>query len=861
MRLRAALVGIVLVIVVGLVIVLRQPTLPTSEANKPWPAPVQTDEPEKSVPLAPKDALATFTMPPGYHLELIASEPLVKDPILMEFDGDGRLWVMEMPAFSYNEQMEDSEEPINDLVILEDTDGDGAFDKRTVFMDKLILPRAFKILDKNCALVGEPPKLWKACDTNGDLQSDTKELIADTFATQGVLEHGANGLYWGMDNTIYVSEHNWDVEFKDGKFQTRPTLRRGQWGITQDNGGRIYRNVNTDPLFVDYVAPRYFTRNPNLVRTNGLYESLVKQEDTYIWPIHPTQGINRGYRTDIFREDKTSTYYGGVSSPLIYRGQSLPEDVQNQPFVVDGPTNIVHLLKLTNDNGKLSAEDYYKKGEFLASTDIRFRPVALTGGWDGTLYILDMYRGISQDGPIQTDYLRNYNAKRELAKGLNYGRIYRVVYDGMKVDDKPSMSKDTSAQLVAHLSHNNGWWRDTAQQLLVQRNDQSVVPALEKLASAADARPRLHALWTLDGMKALRPELVLTALKDESADVRAAALRLSEQWLGSDSTMQAAVLATLNDSSWFVRRQLAATLGELPEATRVASLLQVIRTYGDDSMTVDAAVSGLRDRESEALALLVRDRAPSVDAVTVLAGATSMGRDHAKVEALLGIASDAQLSTAVRIAVLQGLTQGLKLSGGGRVGGGAVAGGRAGAAVPGVARQRAVKGFAIDAAPRVLITLSKGNDELSGAAKAALDLMDWPGKPRPPAVAPLTPDEQRRFAEGKLAYEKVCVACHLPDGAGIERVGARLAGSKWANSDAENSILILMNGKEGPVGLMPPLGAAMSNEEVAAVLTYVRRSFGNTASPVLPAEVNEIRQAYTHRTTPWTEAELALPRR
>ena len=862
MRLRAALVGIALVIVVGLVVVLGRPGIPSSEVDKPWPAPVLMDEPEVSVPLSPTDSLATFTMPPGYRVELVAAEPLVKDPILFEFDGDGRLWVMEMPGFSINDQMDNSFEPINQLVVIEDTDEDGVFDKRTVFMDKLIMPRAFKTLDRNCALVGEPPNLWHACDTNGDLVSDTKELIADTFATQGVVEHGANGLYWGMDNTIYVSEHNWDVEYKDGKFQTRPSLRRGQWGITQDNGGRIYRNVNTDPLFVDYIAPKYFVRNPNLVRTSGLYESLVKQEDTYIWPIHPTQGINRGYRADIFREDKTSTYYGGVSSPFIYRGRSLPEDVQNQPFVVDGPTNIVHLLRMTNDNGKLSAEDYYKKGEFLASTDIRFRPVALTGGWDGTIYILDMYRGISQDGPIQTDYLRDYNAKRGLARGINYGRIYRVVYKGMEVDDKPSMSDDTPAQLVEHLSHNNGWWRDTAQQLLVQRNDKSVVPALEKLAtSAPDARPRLHALWTLDGMGDLRPELVMGALKDESPDVRAAALRLSEHWLAADSAMQAAVLAALNDSNWFVRRQLAATLGELPEASRMTPLLQVIRTYGDDPITVDAALSGLRDRESEALALLVKDPTPGIDALTVLAGATSMGRDHVKVEALLGVASDDKLPAPVRVAVLEGLTQGLKLSGGGRLGGGAVAGGRAGAAVPGVVRQRAVKGFAIDAAPKVLIALSKGSDELSGAAKATLDLMDWPGKPRPPAVAPLTPDEQKRFAEGKLAYEKVCAACHLADGTGIERVGARLAGSKWTNADAEDAILILVNGKEGPVGLMPPMGAALSDDELAAVLTYVRRSFGNTSSPVVPAEVKEVRQAYSHRTTPWTEAELAEPRR
>ncbi len=134
MRLRAALVGIALVIVVGLVVVLGRPGIPSSEVDKPWPAPVLMDEPEVSVPLSPTDSLATFTMPPGYRVELVAAEPLVKDPILFEFDGDGRLWVMEMPGFSINDQMDNSFEPINQLVVIEDTDEDGVFDKRTVFI-------------------------------------------------------------------------------------------------------------------------------------------------------------------------------------------------------------------------------------------------------------------------------------------------------------------------------------------------------------------------------------------------------------------------------------------------------------------------------------------------------------------------------------------------------------------------------------------------------------------------------------------------------------------------------------------------------------------------------------------------------
>ncbi len=514
--------------------------------NRPWPAPVQKVSDEQPV-LSPADAMKSFYMPPGYHIELVASDPLIQDPIKMEFDGDGRLWVLEMQGWASvgGEAMGNSLEPINDLAILEDTDGDGVYDKKTIFLDKLILPRAFKILDHNCALVGEPPHLWKACDTNGDLKADTKEEVSNTFATQGVVEHGANGLYWAMDNWIYVSEHNWDLHPKDGTFTVVPSLSRGQWGLTQDDAGRLFRDVNTDPLYVDYTPPRYFyVRNPNATRTTGLYFNLVDQETTLVWPVRPTLGVNRGYREEVPRPDGSAYYYQGVSNPMIFRSDALPKEVQGQPFVVDGPTNIVHLLKLADNNGKLSAKDYYPKGEFLASTDERFRPVDLQLGWDGTIYIVDMYRGVSQDDPIQTDYLREYIKKRKLWEGINYGRIYRLVHDTSKFDPRPHMIEETPTERVAHLSSPNGWTRDVAQQLLIQRNDRSTVPALKTLATKSpDWRFRIQAMATLDGMDSIDPATVTTALDDKSPDVRAEALRLSERWLGeAGNPIQAAVL-------------------------------------------------------------------------------------------------------------------------------------------------------------------------------------------------------------------------------------------------------------------------------------------------------------------------------
>ncbi len=181
----------------------------TSALNQPWPAAVQKKQPKFPPALSPAQEVKTFRMAPGYQVQLVASEPLVKDPIVAEFDGDGRLWVIEMQGYAVGKAMVNMTEPVSDVVILEDTNHDGVFDKRTVFADKLVLPRALKILDHGCALIGEPPNLIKACDTNGDLVADTREIVKDGFGQLGNIEHSANGLFWGMDNMINVSEHNY----------------------------------------------------------------------------------------------------------------------------------------------------------------------------------------------------------------------------------------------------------------------------------------------------------------------------------------------------------------------------------------------------------------------------------------------------------------------------------------------------------------------------------------------------------------------------------------------------------------------------------------------------------------------------
>jgi len=820
----------------------------TLAAQKSWPPPV-VKTPEKAPVLTAEQELKTIVLPPGYHAQLVAKEPLVIDPIWIQFDPDGRLWVLEMPGFASEANAMNSREPVNDLAVLEDTNNDGVMDKRTVFADKLVLPRAFKVL-ANGVLVGEPPNLWFMKDTDGDLKADTRELVSNAFGRgEATIEHNANGLFWAMDNVIYTSEHDWHLRLKDGKFEIIPTLSRGQWGISQDDAGRLYRNVNDSPLFIDYVAAKYYARNPNLVRTRGLYDSLLSREDSTVWPIRQTRGVNRGYRDQFFRPDDSSVTIQGVGTPIIYRGDRLPNDLFGDAFITDSPTNLVHRMKIVDDGtGRLKAVDAYKKGEIMASTDERFRPVNLaTDAPDGTIYVVDLYRGVVQEAVFWTDFLRDYIKTRDLEQPVHYGRIWRIVHDTTRRDRKPSLSTATPAELVTYLSHPNGWWRDTAQQLLVQRGDRSVVPQLKQLASTApDWRTRLQALWTLDGLGAMDPTIVEPALADKSPYVRASALRLSEPHLGTPA-VAAAALKLADDATWTVRRQLGATIGELPMPARVDEATKMLTKYGTDPVTVDATISGLRGSEA-----LVLARVTDTDPVTMLAGAAARSGDAAAVQQILARIADAGTAAPLRIALLNGLDVGLPTAGGGR---GRGAGGRA-AAQP-------ARTVALGAEPADLVKRAEAENEAGAVAKRIVAKLDWPGKPVPaaPPAIPLTAEQQKRFDAGSEIYKSICIGCHQADGKGKEKVAPSLVESRYVNGpDAGAATRVLLAGKEGTIGLMPPLGGSLNDEQIASVLTYVRREWGHTASAVAPDDVREIRGLTKTRARPWTDADLQAGR-
>ena len=424
------------------------------------------------------------------------------------------------------------------------------------------------------------------------------------------------------------------------------------------------------------------------MRTRGLYDPLISREASVIWPIRQTRGVNRGYRDQFFRPDDSSVTIQGVGTPVVYRGDRLPKELYGDAFITDSTTNLVHRYKMVDDgSGRMKAVDGYDKGEILASSDERFRPVNMLPAPDGTLYVVDMYRGIVQEQIYWTDFLRDYINARDLVKPVNLGRIWRIVHDTTKRDQPPALSKAPAATLVKTLSHPNGWWRDKAQQLLVERGDATMAPQLKQLAmQSADWRARLHALWTLDGLDAIGVEEVQRALTDKSAgrargrDPAVGAMDRAAEPCADAARAQAGGRSELDGPAAACgdgRRAAAAGAGPTPPLT-------ILSRYGADPIAVDAAVSGLRGVEGEVLGRLMRAAKHEADAVSMLAGAVSRSGNVAAVEQLVASATDASVAAADRTGPAAGHGARTAVGGGGgrggRGGGGGGGGGRGAAA-------------------------------------------------------------------------------------------------------------------------------------------------------------------------------------
>lgn len=796
----------------------------------------QPDPPEDwdipaSPVLSPAEALKSFKVVPGYRVELVAAEPLVEDPIAMAFDGDGRLWVVEMRSFMPNVDGVGEDERSSVIAVLEDTDGDGRMDKRTEFADGLQLPRAITI-HKDGALFIEPPYLRWFRDTDGDLEWDDDAVVSYGFGGLRNVEHAPNGLTHGIDNWIYLANHGGRFRQKGSDWRQEPTGGGGQWGLSQDDWGRLFFNHNGSQLRGNAYPPTYAVRNPNLGRAWGI--DLTVARDQTMWPARITPGVNRGYRKGVLRKDGTLSRSTATCGPTVFRGDAYGDDVYGDAFVCEPAGNLVkrNVLREEHRDGTVTATPAYRGVEFLASTDERFRPVNLYTGPDGCLWIVDMYRGILQHRVYVTTYLRKQILARGLDKPLGRGRIWRVVPEGFSRPEPPRLNGAPSESLVPLLDHPNGWWRDTAQRLLVERRARDVVPALRRLArDRSTGSGRLHALWTLEGIDALDPTSVLAAIDDPDPKVREHGLRLSEA-LPEDPTIRQRVLDLGNPPGRALRRQLLHTLGAIRGDDAEAAMERVLRQNCETRSERDAAVSGLWRRELEFLERLLTERAWGARAsgrpalLKSLAACVTREENGLRIRRMIDRAVATSTLAWQRRAIIDGIAS---------------------------TRPKKTRPLRLDAAPSATLP-----------ARIA-SFTTWPGKAdwERLRLRPLTASEKALFEKGRQFYGLVCRGCHQANGSGMDALAPPLRDSEWVTGPPSRLVRILVNGVAGPIEVagktydlqMPGL-PSFSDEEVAGVLTFIRRSFGHEADPVPVDVVTRERRELGDRTSAWSPAEL-----
>ena len=445
----------------------------------------------------PKFSLENYQIENGFELSLIASEPFMKAPVSIDFDNKGRIWVVEMRGYMPNLEGIGEDEPNGRITILEDFDKDGVIDHSKIFLDKLILPRGLAHVYGGLLYV-DGPKLWFVEIKNN--KPGKKTLVDPIYAEGGNVEHSSNGLMMNIDNWIYNANYNFRYQLKNGKWVKEPTSNRGQWGITKDNFGRLYFNNNATQLQGDYVLPnkaiqnRYF--KPSIIENQRLTNNSV-------FPIHQTS-VNRGYEKGVLDEKGYSTSVTAACGPLIYRGGAFPESYHQNAFVCVPEANLIKRNILTFKNTQTTATQAIEKKEFIASTDEGFRPVNLFNGPDGAMYIVDMHRGIIQHKAYISQYLTEQLSLKKLDTLQNAGRILKVTNKASKLNPVPDLSKASSKELVALLSHPNGWLRDRSQQLLIQKKDLSMVKELINLTKNNQKySTAIHALYVLEGLNAL----------------------------------------------------------------------------------------------------------------------------------------------------------------------------------------------------------------------------------------------------------------------------------------------------------------------------------------------------------------------
>lgn len=572
--------------------------------------------------LSPAEALQSFDLMEGFELTPVAAEPLIADPVAMEIDENGKVYVVEMPGYPMDVNR------TGRVKLLEDTNGDGVWDKSRVFADRLVLPTGV-MRWKNGIIVTDAPYVLYLEDTDNDGTADRRDTLLTGFARSNP-QHNLNNPVYGLDNGIYLaheysitttryaevfgdegseiyfparpdgprlpknaSERN--VRFRPDTYELETRSSSTQFGHTFDAWGRYFTTSNATHLWHEAIAARYLDRKPEL------------------WAGDPTQYVpGYGRPVEVFPltqnpEHQLLTDVGVITSACgttAYLGGAFPAPFSEAIFTAEPTHNLVIADHLRPSGASFTSERLPEKGAFLRSTDPWFRPVNFYVGPQGELYVIDYYRKIIEHPEWMSDEV---NASGQLYHGTRQGRIYRITAKGSAFSPEKNKLASDPAAWVNSLAHASIWHRRHAQRLLVDRKDPATLPALGALA-ADTAKPlaRLHALWALDGMGALTAPLIRAALKAPEPGLRENALLLAEKHLSEFPDLLSDLFALADDPDARVRFQLICTLGGQNDAASAAAIRRAFLSRWQDEWTQWAVLTASGGEELARQALLAQ---------------------------------------------------------------------------------------------------------------------------------------------------------------------------------------------------------------------------------------------------------------
>jgi putative membrane-bound dehydrogenase-like protein len=603
-------------------------------------------------PKSPEASIECIKPRPGFTVELVAAEPLVQDPVAFAWGPDGKLWVAEMG--DYPRGVDDKGKFGGRVRLLEDTDGDGRYDKSTVFLEGLGFPTGVTPW-RSGVLVTCAPEIFYAEDRDGDGRADVRQSLYTGFA-EGNQQHRVNGLVWGLDNWLYgangdsggainvvgslrepagrAANERAALDIRGRDFRIRPDeglidtqTGQTQFGRNRDDWGNWFGGNNSNPMWHYVLEDHYLRRNPHLAAPDPRVPVSIAPGAAPVFPISRTAAR--------FNDPHAANRFTSACSPIVYRDDLFGPHFENNVFVSEPVHNLVHREIMRPDGVTFKSQRAADEqaSEFLTSSDNWFRPTMVRTGPDGSLWIADMYRYVIEHPEWIPD---DWEKRIDLRAGHDRGRIYRVFPVGSRPRPIPRLDRLDTAGLVAALDSPSGWQRDMAQQMLLWRADRSAAPLLTKLAGASD-RPlaRLHALCTLDGLDALDPPAIMRALADPHPGIRRHAVRLSEPHLAKAPDMGAAIANLVGDPDAQVRLQLAYTLGEWHDDRAGEALARLASANSRDPFISAAVASSVNDRAlgpmlESALASLSREPADGGLALAENLIGMAVGRNDAK---------------------------------------------------------------------------------------------------------------------------------------------------------------------------------------------------------------------------------------